>query len=61
MRNGRTEDAAGHGAGLVKLAVSGFRIERGTGFVVGEIGESLFSRVSFMQNTANGISWEIFR
>ena len=44
----RPEHAASHGTRFVELAVPGRRIERGTGLIVGEIGESSLRLFTFV-------------
>lgn len=57
----RTEDAAGHGAGFIELAVSSFRIEHWARLVVGEIGKLLLGVFAFVEHATDGIARKIRR
>src|SRR5471032_631946 len=53
------ENAAGHGAGGVKVAGAGFRVKRRASRIVGKIGEAVFCLFAFLQHAGGWVSGEI--
>ena len=56
--NGRPKRAARHRPRLIELTSSSFRIERGTGLIVGKFSETLFGDLPFVQHARRGIARE---
>ncbi len=54
--DGRTEDAAGHGAALVEIAAAGGGIEGRTGGLVGELFKTLTLGIGVAQQAGFGIA-----
>lgn len=56
----RTEDAAGHGTGAVKVADASGRVQDRAGLVVGEILEALLRDIVDPEMTAGGVAGEVW-
>ena len=57
----RAKGAAGHRPVGVEVAAAGFRVERRTGFIVGEIREARFGGLAFGQLSGARVAWKIAR
>src|SRR5476649_2422842 len=55
----RAENAAGHGAGGIKIAGAAFRVERRARRIVGKVGEAVFCLFAFLQHAGGWVSVEI--